>query len=141
MKRWMITLLFATICTVASWAQAQKTFVKSVALNGQTHAVASFGGNNVTSSKWDNNYLRVTVTVEVTNFNEDILKRLVEVGRYNIEVVEQGGSLYLTMPKIKTPVSIQGKSLEEKIHYEISLPKNVTLDIEGQQETAVGSLK
>lgn len=138
MKRWMITFLLAAVCTVFSWAQAQKTFVKSVPLNGMHHVVAAVQGD-VNTSKWDSDYLRVTVTVEVSNFSEDILKRLVEVGRYDIQAVEQNGAIYLTMPKINTPVSIKGTQLVEKITYEIVAPQKVVVDV-NQPETTMGSL-
>lgn len=139
MKRFIFSLLMVFAAAMTAWAQSSKTLVKSVSLDGNTHVIAALPGA-VSVSKWDSDFMRITVVVEVANSTEDILKRLVEVGRYEIQVTEQNGSLLLNMPKIQTPVSIKGTALVEKIRYEISAPQKVHVDVRNQDGSVMGSL-
>ena len=64
-------------------AQSQRQIVKTLDLKGQS-VVASFHGN-ITVVESETEFVRVTATVSVSNFSDDILKKLVEVGRYDIQ--------------------------------------------------------
>lgn len=130
-----ITLIFLMIfCTAIGVAQSQKTFIKSLPLDGnQTVSLATAGDVQIT--EWDKDYIRITTTIEVLNFNEDILKRLVAVGRYSIEAETKDGVLIVKMPKVATQVTIKGSQLKEVFKYEIEVPKNVTIETNTEEST------
>ncbi|MCP4440354.1 MAG: hypothetical protein GY810_15520 [Aureispira sp.] len=139
MKQFITLLFFMTFCTAISVAQSQKTFIKSLPLDGNQNVTLAAAGN-VQVSEWDKDYIRITTTVEVLNFNEDILKRLVAVGRYSLESTTKDGALIVTMPKIATQVTIKGSLLKEVFKYEIQVPKNVTVDTQAEDATTTAEV-
>lgn len=127
MKQFITLLFLMVFCTAIGIAQSQKTFIKSIPLEGsQTVSLATAG--NIEVTEWDKDYIRITTTVEVLNFSEDILKRLVAVGRYSIETENKDGVLVVNMPKVTTQVTIKGSQLKEVFNYQIEVPKNVTVE-------------
>ena len=133
----LFTLLFISILfTQASFAQSQKTFVKS--LNPTANSVAIDLEGEVAVNEWSETFIRITTTVEVTNFNEDILKRLVSVGRYSMETANNDGVMMISMPKLATKVTIKGQVLNEVLTYEVFVPKGMTVDVVSENVAADG---
>ena len=58
-----------------------------------------------------------------------MLKRLVEVGRYEITTQETTAGLTVTMPKVLKAVTIQGTTLNENITFEVHIPKNINVEV------------
>lgn len=117
-----------------SFCQSQKTFVKSLTANASSISVDLEGNTEIT--EWEESFLRVTTTIELSNFNEDILKRLVSVGRYSVETTTSNGVMTIKMPKLATKVTIRGQVLNEILTYEILVPKGMTVElIENSNDT------
>lgn len=110
-----------------SFGQSQKTFVKSLSANASSIAIDLGGKTEVT--EWEESFIRVTTTIELSNFNEDILKRLVAVERYSIETSTDNGVMTITMPKLDTKVTIRGQLLNEILTYEILVPEGMTIEM------------
>lgn len=129
MKKSILLIILCSFITLQLIAQAEKTLVKSVDLNGNM-AVAAVLSGNTTVNEWDKDFIRITTRIELTNSNVSILERLVSVGRYEITVIENGGEMTLAMPKAATAVNLKGTVLVEKFSYEITVPKKVSIRVE-----------
>lgn len=127
MKKIFTLLIFSILFVQFSVGQSQKTFVKSLSAHASSIAVDLDGKTQVT--EWEESFIRVTTTIELTNFNEEILKRLVSVGRYNIETSTDNGVMTIQMPKLATKVTIRGQVLNEVLTYEILVPEGMTVEM------------
>ena len=125
----LLLILFIFVQTT-TFAQSQKTFVKSLSIDA-SDVVINLEGKAVTS-EWNEAFIRVTTTVEVTNFSEEMLKRLVAVGRYNIETEVVDGKMIISMPKLSTKVTIKGELLIEVVSYEVFVPKGTNVTVVSQ---------
>jgi|VirMetMinimDraft_7_1064189.scaffolds.fasta_scaffold45568_2 hypothetical protein len=124
----IFTLFILSILFVpTSFGQSQKTFVKSLTANAPSIAVDLEGKTQVT--EWEESFVRITTTIELSNFNEEILKRLVSVGRYSIETSTSNGIMTIQMPKLATKVTIRGQVLSEVLTYEILVPEGMTVEM------------
>ena len=101
--------------------------MKSLTANASSISVDLEGNTEIT--EWEESFLRVTTTIELSNFNEDILKRLVSVGRYSVETTTSNGVMTIKMPKLATKVTIRGQVLNEILTYEILVPKGMTVEM------------
>ena len=129
MKNLITIILISFFLAFQANAQAEKTLVKSVDLNGNIAVAAVFAGNTVVN-EWDKDFVRVTTRIELTNSNSSILERLVSAGRYEVKVDEKNGEILLSMPKVLKPVNLQGNNLIEKFSYEVMIPKRTSIRIE-----------
>ncbi|MFK7799716.1 MAG: hypothetical protein AB8E82_19840 [Aureispira sp.] len=123
-------LLIILIAGILGTTQAQtnKTLVKSVALTAAQEVVVELPGV-IERSTWDNNFIRVTTYLTVENMNENIVKQLVLVGRYNLsaDLQEGTGTLVISMPKINNEVRVKGTALVERLRFEIQAPAGYPL--------------
>ena len=109
MKQFIILTLALSFFCLKLHAQAEKTLVKSVDLNGNIAITAALNGHT-TISEWDKDFIRITTHVKLTNSNESILERLVSVGRYEISLDEVvSAKLVLTDDLIRASLA-QGKT-------------------------------
>lgn len=129
MKNLITIILISFFLAFQANAQAEKTLVKSVDLNGNIAVAAVFSGNTVVN-EWDKDFVRVTTRIELTNSNSSILERLVSAGRYEVKVDEKNGEVLLSMPKVLKPVNLQGNNLIEKFSCEVMIPKRTSIRIE-----------
>lgn len=127
MKTIFTLFIFSILSLSTSFGQSQKTFVKSLSADAASIAVDLEGKTEVT--EWEESFIRVTTTIELSNFNEEILKRLVSVGRYNIETTTNDGMMTIQMPKLATKVTIRGQLLNEVLTYEILIPEGMTVEM------------
>lgn len=127
MKTIFTLLIFSIFLVSTSFGQSQKTFVKSLSADAPSIVVDLKGKTEVT--EWEESFVRVTTTVELSNFNEEILKRLVSVGRYNIETTTNNGIMTIQMPKLSTKVTIRGEVLNEVLRYEILVPEGMMVEM------------
>lgn len=131
----IITLL---LLTFAQFMDAQRSIVKSINLEGTQNVTLAMGGE-LSATEWDRDYIRITARIKLSNSTDDILKRLIRLGRYGIESKIKEGTLWLSMPKLERIVIIENQHLEEILSYEVQLPKGVTLNqkygLEVQQVT------
>ena len=120
----LLTLLVLVLAATTTFAQTEKTLTKSLALN-ETHTAFVMLPGDVSLTTWDENFLRVTTTIQVANMSENIVKRLVVVGRYSIETKEDkfGKMMVIKMPKVAHYVAVQGVDLVESYNFKIQAPK------------------
>ena len=120
----LLTLLVLVLAATTTFAQTEKTLTKSLALN-ETHTAFVMLPGDVSLTTWDENFLRVTTTIQVANMSENIVKRLVVVGRYSIETKEDkfGKMMVIKMPKVAHYVAVQGVDLVESYDFKIQAPK------------------
>jgi hypothetical protein len=128
MKVFYLLLMALTIFQAQVWAQAQTTLIKSVGNEAKQPLVLSFQGQ-VEVAEWDQAYIRVTTWVQLENFDEGLLKKLVAAGRYNVQQDNQGPQLVLSMPKLEKIVRIQNQELKEVLRYQIQVPKGQHFEI------------
>lgn len=127
MKRIFTLLFFLCCCVQINFAQSQKTFVKSLSMQQASTLSIQLDGA-IEILEWDQSFVRVTSTIELANFNEEILKRLVAVGRYSLTSNTANGVMTITMPKLATPVTIKGQALKEILSYQVYIPKGITVE-------------
>lgn len=109
-------------------AQAQTSLVKSIALEGSSLAVLELNGE-VKVTAWDKDFIRITANIEVINNNEEILKKLVSVGRYDFKTVVENGKLIISTPKMSHLVTIKGVDLLEKMSFEVFVPQGFQTNV------------
>ena len=114
MKQILFTLTMLVLST-SIFAQAEKTLLKSVLINTGTASIELPG--EVSVSTWDKPYIRVTATIKTTNFTEEVLKRIVSAGRYDIQGIQENGLTIINMPKLVNQVTIGGVKM-------VALPKS-----------------
>jgi hypothetical protein len=130
MKKVFTFLIISFLFTQTSFAQSQKTFVKSLAAHSSSIFVDLEGAADI--SEWSETFIRVTTTIKIRNFNEDILKRLISVGRYTLETTTEDGVMRISMPKLARKVTIKGQALNEVLTYEIFVPSGIAIGIVSQ---------
>ena len=123
MKNFISTIAIIICFATVSFAQAEQTILKSLTVETAT-AVLDLPGE-VNTSLWDKDFIRITATIKTTNQGEEILKKLILVGRYDILSAEVDGQFIITMPKVAHQVVIKGVELSEVISYEVQLPYGV----------------
>lgn len=130
----LLVILIAGILGTTQ-AQTNKTLVKSVALAAAQEVVVELPGA-VETSTWDNDFIRVTTYLTVENMNENIVKQLVLVGRYNLntDLQEATGTMVISMPKINNEVRVKGMALVERLRFEIQAPVGFSVVV---KETAI----
>lgn len=138
MKNISTLLIFCFLCSQSIFAQSQKIFVKSLTADANSVVVDLEG--QATVSEWNEKFVRVTTTVEVTNFNEEILKRLVAVGRYALTSTTENGSMQISMPKLTTKLTIKGQTLNEVMSYEILVPAGTTVEVVNSETTTASDV-
>ena len=136
MKRIFTLFFLSFFFTQIAFSQSEKTFVKSLVAHTSNVVVDLEGAATVT--EWNEKFIRVTTTVEVTNFSDDILKRLVAVGRYEITGDIEDGVMIVRMPKLATKVTIKGQLLEEIMTYEVFVPEGITVEMAEEDTSTTG---
>lgn len=136
MKRIFTLFFLSFFFTQIAFSQSEKTFVKSLVAHTSNVVVDLEGAATVT--EWNEKFIRVTTTVEVTNFSDDILKRLVAVGRYEITGDVEDGVMIVRMPKLATKVTIKGQLLEEIMTYEVFVPEGITVEMATEDTPTTG---
>jgi hypothetical protein len=123
MKNFLTILFLVVGLTTVIHAQTEKTITKSFAVNETQMAFVMLPGD-VAVSEWNEKYVRLTTYIMVENMSENIVKQLVIVGRYNIEVKEDkyGKMIVVKMPDVAHHVTVKGVDLVESYNFEISVP-------------------
>ena len=105
--------------------QSEKTFVKSFNLMGRQTVVLNLG-DNIQISQWDNDVVRVQMTVSVYT-TDATLKALAESGRYILKSDLSVQDLMVTVPSLLNVVKLNGTELREAVSFTVLVPKNVTV--------------
>ena len=118
----LLLLPFLLLHGIAS-GQSEKTFVKSFNLIGRQTVVLNLG-DNIQISQWDNDVVRVQMTVSV-NTTDATLKALAESGRYSLKSDLSVQDLMVTVPSLSNVVKLNGTELKEAVSFTVLVPKNV----------------
>jgi hypothetical protein len=115
-------LLLSGIAT----GQAERTFVKSFNLQGKQTVVLDIG-DNVQVTTWDNDIMRVQMTVSLPNSSDALLKSLAEIGRYGLVNSTNPETLNFSAPALRNALKINGNPVTETVMFTIFIPKNITI--------------
>jgi hypothetical protein len=125
MKKIITLSIFIVSLLAMVNAQTTKTLSRSVDL-GTTKTIYILLPGPVEVNEWEEDYLRVTTTLVVENMDENIVKRLIMIGRYGLEskTDKYGKLMALNMPNVANFVTVKGVDLEEFYTFEINVPKD-----------------
>ena len=120
----LLTTLLFLILTFTINAQVNKTLIKSTSIE-ETHTAFVILPGKVNVNEWNENFIRVTTTINVENMSENIVKRLVIVGRYSVEAKEDnyGKMMVIKMPNVAHYVAVKGVDLIETYTFEVYAPE------------------
>ncbi len=107
---------------------AEKTLVRAFNLQGN-HQVLLDVDAKVDFQEWNQDQMRVMMTISLVDGSEIMLKNLVKVGRYNLtsEVTEEGLRVYA--PGLEKQVKLRsGMELQEVISFIIYAPGDVLVN-------------
>ena len=124
-----VTILLAMFLAFVQQASAQasKTLVKSIDPKGAMTLAVNIPGQ-ITIKETDSEFIRVATHVEITNFNASILDRLIEAGRYSVQVTtDNEGNCVLSLASLNKKVIIKDVTLNEVLSFEIELPKGMRM--------------
>ncbi len=139
MKMIKSILTVFTILTVTTFATAQsveKTFVKSFNLQGNNIVILDLNGD-VEVKEWDNKLVRVQMTVSLESSSTNILKALLQAGRYNLKSNDTEDGYVINMPGMQK--EIKGRKLGEKVKYLIYAPSDVLVKMQDSASTSTDS--
>jgi hypothetical protein len=121
MKNIITLAIFMFFFASVSFAQAEKTLIKSIAA---TSVVSVELPGEVNVKNWDKDFIRVTVSINSDNLSAEALKKLVDFGRYEIVSSVINGQTVLSMPKISNHVFFHGEQINEIFSIEVQMPNN-----------------
>ncbi|MFT5832594.1 MAG: hypothetical protein ACI97N_000207 [Cognaticolwellia sp.] len=136
----LLTLIILVLTASFSFAQTEKTLVKTFNLQGNTSVALDFNGN-VEVQEWGESTLRVHMNISIENSNVNMLKYLITKGRYNLVLENKETGVQISSPGRNQNVIINkdGDILIETVTYTVFIPRNVGVEIlnkEVVQETA-----
>ena len=104
----------------------ERTLVKSFNLSGYNNAFIDVApGSEIIVNEWNQEQMRVVMTVSVGNGSGQMLKSLVKVGRYNLDASDEDSTLRIFLPGLQREVKLRsGNKLVENINFEIFAPTN-----------------
>lgn len=123
----LITLILATSFT---YAQTEKTVVKTFNLQGSTSIVLNLNGD-VEVQEWSESTLRVHMNIKLENSNVHMLKYLLTQGRYNLKLENTDAGVTMTSPGRAKDVIInkEGDTLSETVTYTVFVPQSVSTEV------------
>ena len=127
MKSFQANLLVALIGCMSTTTFAQdveKTLVKSFNLNGLQSVMLELDGQ-VEVQEWDSDIMRIQMTINLTNGNENMLKALIKARRYYLKSKEDNNEFVVFAPGLAKEVTVRGVKIDEDIRYIINAPRNV----------------
>ena len=128
-SKFLSVLFLLVAMTTTVFAQTiEKTLVKSFNLKGKQIVVMNVE-DNVDVKEWNNDIMRVQMSIELSNGTNSMLKSLVQARRYNIVSAVDGEALNINVPGLSKTVTIGGQTLTEKITYTVFAPSNVEVKL------------
>jgi hypothetical protein len=106
--------------------QAERTFVKSFNLLGRQTVVLNLG-DNVQVQPWDNEVMRIQMTVALPSTNDATLKALAESGRYMLKSDLDLSTMTVTTPNLRNAIKVNGTELKETLSFIVFVPKTATV--------------
>ena len=129
-----IGLLLLVTTISYSQSEVEKTLVKSFNLKGNDVVVLDLDGQ-VEVKEWQNDIMRVQMTINLDEGTSSMLKSLIQVGRYNLESKDDKDDFVIYAPAMRKEIKVRGKVLKENIVYTVFAPENVTVKMAGEAST------
>ena len=126
--RFAFVLLLSTMITTTFGQGVEKTLVKSFNLEGISTVQFDVEGS-VEIKTWNNELLRVQMTISAENSSENVLKSLISSGRYNLKADSTAEHFVIKAPALQKEVMISGKKLEDVVSFIIFAPKDVAVKL------------
>ncbi len=124
LKAYITVALLIGAFAIAVGQQVEKTLVKSFNLQGLQSVQLDLKGE-VDVQEWDNDILRIQMTIGLENGNETQLKALIKAHRYYLKSKIESDEFIVFAPALHKEVRISGVKLNEAIRYTINAPRNV----------------
>jgi len=119
------TFLLLLFCQSLAFGQmSSKTLVKSFNLQGLQTIDLQLDGH-VEIQEWDNDIVRIQMTITSDNMAESTLKSLIKAGRYNIKSVEEKDAVKIYLPGVEREIRIKGTPINDDITYIINVPSSI----------------
>ena len=99
----------------------EATIVKSFPLESWEYHVSIPG--EVEVMRWDSEFIRIEVTCEVNESLSHLLEKLIQAGRYRMEIVNGE----IQMPNLGKEIWIKGERLSENLRIKISAPDGISV--------------
>lgn len=127
MKTFILTWIALLGIVGLTFAQTQKTLVKTLAVEQPAYETVFDLAGNVEVMEWDNQTIRIITTIIAPNTEEQVLKALVVAGRYNYKMVvdETTGTITIDMPQKERTIFINGADLDDQLEFEIYIPRGM----------------
>lgn len=119
-----ITFLLLLTASLGFGQQVEKTLVKSFNLQGY-HVVFLDLPGPVEVKPWNNDVMRIQMSVTLKNGSEAMLKSLVETGRYNLRSTVDQHGFRVFSPGLEKEIMVRGKHMEESVSFIVFAPQDV----------------
>lgn len=130
------TILLITAMVTSTFAQqTERVLAKSFNLHGKQIVVMEVEGN-VEVKEWNNEIVRVQMSIELTNGTSSMLKSLVKARRYNLVSTEKGDEVVINIPNLEKQVKVRGTELIEKISYTVFAPADVQVKLANESSAS-----
>lgn len=121
MSRFFFIFFFGLTFAVSAQVTPTISFMKTFELQGQQTCLIEADGN-VQFLEWGNDFVRVEMSVSVTNFTIYVLQRLAEAKRYRLEARYEGSDLVIFAPALQRNAKINGIEVNEVINFKVYTP-------------------
>jgi hypothetical protein len=127
MKTLVFIAMLLTVMIANTFAQAEKTFVRTIELDEDAPVVELVTTNEVEVVRWNEGTVRIVTNVNTPYITERELQAIAKVGRYTWEVEfhEEENLLLLELPNLEKIIKINEIDLEEEIDIILYLPTEV----------------
>jgi len=127
MKTLVFIAMLLTVMIANTFAQAEKTFVRTIELDEDAPVVELVTTNEVEVVRWNEGTVRVVTNINTPYITERELQAIAKVGRYTWEVEfhEEENLLLLELPNLEKIIRINEIDLEEEIDIILYLPAEV----------------
>jgi hypothetical protein len=123
------SMMLAT--TLVLGQSAEKIVIKSFNTSGQSVINLNLPGNAEVKIG-DHETVRIQITIQLASGNAGMLDELIKVGRYNLTATSSDGQFNVISPNSARKITVKGQELKETLSYIITVPKNLTVLINGQ---------
>ncbi|MFT4663796.1 MAG: Flp pilus assembly secretin CpaC [Polaribacter sp.] len=128
--------LCLAMCLTVFAQSVERTLVKSFNLKGNTSLVLDLEGD-VDVQHWNNDLVRVQISIKVENVSDAILKSLIVAGRYNLNSTEGENGFVINAPSLEKEVKLRGQLLKEHLSYTIYAPESVSVQLSDISSTTL----
>ena len=122
-----IVFLFLLVSISIVGQNAEKTLVRAFNLQGNQEILLDIDGA-VEIQSWNQEQMRIMMTISLAEGSELMLKNLVKIGRYNLTAEETTDGLTISAPALGKQVKLRdGSEFNEIISMVVYAPNNVSV--------------